>query len=167
MVGTSTENARGAEDLMAGRDDKAGQGDKPSRHQGGGRTDEGFGDDGGTRVGRPDNPQRANAAPGTGTGSEIPDAEEGSILDGEESRRGMTASDRANTGAGAEGAEGIHSAKGRNESERSGVEHAHGEPGRGEGAGLSGSEPLRHRDSEHKSGYGGEGSSPKTSSDQR
>src|SRR4051812_34275222 len=72
---------RGAEDLMAGRDDTGGgQGDTPSRHQGGGRADEGFGDDGGTRVGRPDNPQRANAAPGTGTGSEIPDAEEGSIL---------------------------------------------------------------------------------------
>ena len=139
----------------------------PSRNQGSGRADEGFGDDGGTRVGRPDNPQRANAAPGTGTGADIPDAVEGSILDGEESRRGMTASDRANTGAGAEGAEGIHSAKGRNEKERSGVEHAHGEPGRGEGAGLSGSEPLRHRETEHKSGYGGEGAEPKTSSDQR
>jgi len=158
---------------MADRDNAGGgHGETPSRRQGGGRADEGFGDDGGTRVGRPDNPQRANAAPGTGTGSEIPDAEEGSILDGEESRRGMTASDRANsdranTGAGAEGAEGIHSAKGHNESERSGVEHAHGEPGRGEGAGLSGSEPLRHRDTEHKSGYGGEGAAPKTSSDQR
>ena len=35
-----------------------------SKHQGGGRPDEGFGDDQGTRVGRPD-PGRVNAAPST------------------------------------------------------------------------------------------------------
>ena len=105
------------------------------------------------------------AAPSSGTG--VPDGEEGSILEGESSRRGMTASDRANTGAGAEAAEGIHSTKGKAPSERSAVEHAHGEPGRGEGAGLSGSEPLRHRETEHKSGYGGEQGRPKTSSDER
>ena len=72
-----------------------------------------------------------------------------------------------NTGAGAEAAEGLHSTKERSQQEQSGVERAHGEPGRGEGAGLSGSEPLRHRETEHKSGYGGEGAEPKTSSDQR
>jgi hypothetical protein len=110
---------------------------------------------------------RENTGAGPSTGAGAPDAEEGSILDGEESRRGMTTSDRGNTGAGAEGAEGIHSTEPRDPQERSGVEHAHGEPGRGEGAGLSGSEPLRHRDAEHKSGYGGEGAEPKTSSDQR
>jgi hypothetical protein len=71
------------------------------------------------------------------------------------------------TGAGAEAAEGLHSADGRDETDKSGVEQKHGEPGRGEGAGLSGSEPLRHRDAEHKSGYGGEKAGPKTSSDQR
>jgi hypothetical protein len=133
-----------------------------SRQQGAGRADEGFGDDQGTRVGRPD-PERNEASPSTGTGT--PSAVEGSILEGEESRRGMTANDRANTGAGAEGAEGIHSAKSGGEHERSGVERAHGEPGRGEGAGLSGSEPLRHRETEHKSGYGGEGAGPKESSE--
>ena len=58
--------------------------------------------------------------------------------------------DRANTGAGAEAAEGIHSSEGREQEED-----------------LPGSEPLRHRDTEHKSGYGGEGAEPKTSSDQR
>ena len=80
---------------MAGRDDTTGgRGDTPSRQQGDGRADEGFGDDGGTRVGRPDTPQRANAAPGTGTGSDNRDAETGG--------RDTTASDRANTGAGAE-----------------------------------------------------------------
>ena len=140
-----------------------------SHRQGAGRRDEGFGDEGfgddqGTRVGRPD-PGRADAAPSSATG--VPSGEEGSILEGETSRRGMTASDRGNTGAGAEAAEGMHSSKGRDEGDRSGVEHAHGEPGRGEGAGLSGSEPLRHRETEHKSGYGGEKADPKTSSDQR
>ena len=75
--------------------------------------------------------------------------------------------DRANTGAGAESAEGIHGSKVKQPRERSGAEHAHGEPGRGEGAGLSGSEPLRDRETEHKSGYGGELGEPKTSSDQR
>ena len=138
--------------------------DDRSRHQGQGRDDEGFGDDGGTRVGRPDGSDR-EAAPSSGTGA--PDAEEGSILEGEPSRRGVTASDRGNTGAGAESAEGIHGSKGKQPEDRSGVEHAHGEPGRGEGAGLSGSEPLRHREGEHKSGYGGEMGEPKTSSDQR
>jgi hypothetical protein len=136
------------------------QGDESSRR----RADGGFGDDAGTRVGRPD-PGASDAGPSTGSGTPV--GEEGSILEGEKSRRGMTASDRGSTGAGAEAAEGLHSAEGRSQQERSGVEHAHGEPGRGEGAGLSGSEPLRHRETEHKSGYGGEGAKPKTSSDQR
>lgn len=150
---------------MSGRDSVGrGGSDDRSRHQGQGRDDEGFGDDGGARVGRPDDTSR-EAAPSSGTG--VPDGEEGSILEGEASRRGMTASDRANTGAGAEAAEGIHGSKGQRPQERSGVEHAHGEPGRGEGAGLSGSEPLRHREGEHKSGYGGEMGEPKRSSDQR
>lgn len=127
------------------------------------RTDGGFGDEGGTRIGRPE--PGVTASPSTGTG--VPDGEEGSILEGEPSRRRMTTSDHGSTGAGAEAAEGMHSAKGRSPSERSGVEHAHGEPGRGEGAGLPGSEPLRHRETEHTSGYGGEGAEPKTSSDQR
>jgi len=119
-----------------------------SRHQGGGRDDEGF-----------------EGSPSSAAG--VPDGEEGSILEGEQSRRGVTGSDRGNTGAGAESAEGIHSTKGNPPAERSAVEHAHGEPGRGEGAGLSGSEPLRHRETEHKSGYGGEKAEPRTSSDKR
>jgi hypothetical protein len=78
-----------------------------------------------------------------------------------------TNDDQGKTGAGAESSEGIHSAKRNQPEKRSAVEHAHGEPGRGEGAGLSGSEPLRHRETEHKSGYGGEKAEPKTSSDDR
>jgi hypothetical protein len=141
--------------------DRNRRGEEPSR---GARPDGGFGDEGGTRVGRPD--EGAQAAPGTGT--DVPSGVEGSILEGEESRRGMPASDRGSTGAGAEAAEGMHGAKGKRDlRDRSGVEQAHGEPGRGEGAGLSGSEPLRHRETEHKSGYGGEGAEPKTSSEDR
>ena len=136
-----------------------------SRQQGEGRRDEGFGDDAGTRVGRPDDPPVRDAAPSSATG--VPAGEEGSILEGEPSWRGMTASDRGSTGAGAEASEGIHSTKRKRPEDASAVEHAHGEPGRGEGAGLSGSEPLRHRETEHKSGYGGEKAEPKTSSDQR
>jgi len=119
-----------------------------SRHQGAGRRDEGF-----------------DAVPNSG--ADGPDALEGSIVDGAPSRRGVTASDRGQTGAGAESSEGIHSTKGNQPEKRSAVEHAHGEPGRGEGAGLSGSEPLRHRETEHKSGYGGEKAEPRTSSDKR
>jgi hypothetical protein len=147
-------------------DDKTdgGRGADRSRHQGAGRVDAGFGDEQGTRVGRPD-PGQAPAAPSSAAG--VPDGEEGSILEGEETRRGVSQKDRGNTGAGSEAAEGIHSTKPRQPEQRSGVEHAHGEPGRGEGAGLSGSEPLRHRETEHKSGYGGEKGEPKTSSDQR
>ena len=139
---------------------RADEGSKRGKHD----PEPGFGDDQGTRVGHPD-PGGSAAAPSTGTG--VPVGEEGSILEGESSRRGMTDSDRKSTGAGAEAAEGLRSAKGRSPRESSGVEHAHGEPGRGEGAGLSGSEPLRHRETEHKSGYGGEKAEPKTSSEDR
>ena len=122
--------------------------DNRSRHQGDGRDDEGF-----------------EAGPSSATG--VPDGEEGSILEGEPSRRGVSASDVGQTGAGAEAAEAVHSTKGNRPDQRSAVEHAHGEPGRGEGAGLSGSEPLRHRETEHKPGYGGEKAEPRTSSDNR
>jgi hypothetical protein len=135
-----------------------------SRHQGRGRDDEGFGDDGGTRIGRPDG-RRREAAPGSVTG--VKKGEEGSTVEDEPSRREVDGSDRAKSGAGAEAAEGIHGSQGKQPLERSDAERAHGEPGRGEGAGLSGSEPLRHREGEHKSGYGGEMGEPKTSSDQR
>jgi len=60
--------------------------------------------------------------------------------------------DEEKTGAGSEAAQGVHGAnKGANDDDE----------------GRSGSEPLKHRDAEHKSGYGGEKAEPKTSSDQR
>ena len=60
--------------------------------------------------------------------------------------------DEKKTGAGAEAAEGVRGANKQAD---------------GDDDGRSGSEPLKHRDAEHKSGYGGEKAEPKTSSDQR
>jgi len=60
--------------------------------------------------------------------------------------------DTGKTGAGSEAAEGVHGAN----------KHAHSDEEE-----RSGSEPLKHREAEHKSGYGGEKAEPKTSSDQR
>ena len=81
-----------------------------------------FGDDQGTRVGRPDTPKRDNDADDSGN--------EG-------------------TSAGNEAARGIHE------------QNRKGSPSR------PGSEPLEERETEHKSGYGGEGGQPRPSSDQR
>ena len=123
---------------------------------------EGFGDDMGTRVGRPDQAQRAplgdsdvHAGPSTNTSeSDL----EGAILDeGGDSRRGVDAAD-ASTGMGAEGAQGIHDAK----AQRGTLDQEQREQ-----AGMSGSEPLDGRGSEHKPSYGGEGGKPRVSSDQR
>jgi hypothetical protein len=121
---------------------------------------EGFGDDMGTRVGRPDQARRAplgdteeHAGPSTGTSSHDL---EGSILDGADTRRGAESS--ASTGMGAEGAQGIHDAK----EQRGTLDQEQRQQ-----AGMSGSEPLDGRGSEHKPSYGGEGGAPRTSSDQR
>lgn len=85
---------------------------------------EGFGDDQGTRVGRP--------TPGA---------------------------DRS-TGAGAEAAEGIHSADGdRSHNDRTALEGKR--TGASEGGSPAGSEPATSHDEEHESGYGGAGGAPK------
>ena len=60
--------------------------------------------------------------------------------------------DEEKTGAGSEAARGVRGAN----------KDTHDED-----EGRAGSEPLEHRDAEHKSGYGGEKAEPKTSSDQR
>ena len=68
------------------------------------------------------------------------------------------------TGAGGEAAEGIHGAKGgRDEASKSSVNDA------GTTANpTKGSEPLdKGRTTEHRSGYGGSGGNPVTSSDER
>lgn len=140
------------------------RGDGRQRAPGADAGREGFGDDGGTRVGRPDAARGADA--GAGPSSQpVKEGLEGAVFEGggRDSRGPRT----ANTGAGGEAAEGMHDAQGdRAPGDRSGVEEDDAGSTRG-GQARRGSEPLEHREQEHKSGYGGEGGAPRTSSDQR
>ena len=103
-----------------------------------------LGDDQGTRVGRPDS--------------------------SDATRRNDS---RGATGAGAEAAEGIHSADGgRDPGDRSALENQPTGRADAQSSGKgnqepTGSEPLTDRETEHRSGYGGAGGHPVTSSDQR
>ena len=111
-----------------------------------GSTD-GLGDDQGTRVGKPD--QSANAPR---QHSDAP-----------------TDRPHRHTGAGSEASEGMHDARqgeARTESKPTGLSGQ--ETGRGarEGSSRAGSEPLPE-DAQHRSGYGGAGGRPVSSSDAR
>ena len=73
-------------------------------------------------------------------------------------------------GAGSEATEGMHNARGegeRREDDATGL--ASQETGRSqrEGGKRAGSEPLTEEGEQHRSGYGGEGGKPVTSSDER
>ena len=71
------------------------------------------------------------------------------------------------TGAGSEAAEGIHGAKG-NRDEQAGTSVGAGRPSGDPKTGKPGSEPLdKSLATEHRSGYGGSGGAPVTSSDKR
>jgi hypothetical protein len=135
----------------------------------GGRDRDGYGDDQGTRVGRPDDPDRRDDEMQDDSGASSPSQKglEGSILDDddESSRgRGSTASggsrahdaSRSQTGAGGEAAEGLHSTGGREQRARSGMEEVQSS------GDDPGSEPIRGRTHEHKGGYGGEKGEPRT-----
>jgi hypothetical protein len=107
---------------------------------------EGLGDDQGTRVGAPDQstPRQHSDAP--------------------------TGRPERQTGAGSEASEGMHNAQGegeRHEDDPTGLSSQ--ETGRSarEGSGRSGSEPLAEEGDQHRSGYGGAGGRPVTSSDER
>ena len=67
------------------------------------------------------------------------------------------------SGMGSEATEGVHGAGGRSEEDNSGVtaDRADGPKDR------KGSEPLEERSQQHRSGYGGSGGAPVTSSDER
>ena len=146
--------------------DKGGHADKDNYLDSGNVPDrdkdgrEGFGDDGGTRVGRPDDAE--HAGPSTNTAGDEGGLE-GSILDDEDTKRGSGPKEQQGAaqsrvqqsaqsgplGSGGEAAAGMHAAgKADDDSER------------------AGSEPL-DRSREHKGSYGGEGGSPRTSSDTR
>ena len=127
---------------------------------------QGLGDDQGTRVGSPD-PARSTGSeyPGPSTGADA-NALEGSIMEEDSGSRGDAA--EGATGAGAEAAQGMHTATDANrEQQRTGgrpTSTGQRQPGE---AGWSGSEPLRETSQPHTSGYGGHGGEPRTSSDQR
>ena len=171
---------------MSDRDQQQQEGWEGNRagNQSGGR--EGYGDDGGARVGRPD-AGRADERSTSDSGMARlahnaggADAEEGSILDDEagNAARGGRSEMRAD-GSRMDGSEGTLDKAQRAQS---------GTPERGSGAGAeaaqgvhsrqggqsaprtddkAGSEPLEGRGREHKPSYGGEGGQPRTSSDQR
>lgn len=68
-------------------------------------------------------------------------------------QRAQSGTPERGSGAGAEGAQGIHNRQGGESAPR--------------GDDRAGSEPLEGRGREHKPSYGGEGGAPRTSSDQR
>ena len=103
---------------------------------------------------------KGNVGPSTGTDAR---GEEGSIMDDEvrQSSGGATS-----TGAGAEAAEGMHATGGRNQKDKSSLNtKTTGREGSGE-TDRNASEPM-DRTKEHKGSYGGEGGTPRSSSDQR
>jgi hypothetical protein len=157
---------------------------------------EGFGDDGGTRVGRPDAPIPDDRSMARLADQQDSEGIEGSVLgdtsagaratrradgssmsEGQASHQGQGSHDtkhrtndhtqRAESGMGGEANRGVEGAQ------RGGASIPHGTDEESSGGGGSahtdraGSEPLSGREREHKPSYGGEGGSPRTSSDQR
>lgn len=118
-----------------------------------GRT--GFGDDQGTRVGSPT------------PGRERDGVREPSALSESLGKHGE-GSGHHSTGAGAEATEGEHSRGKRDARDKSALDEIDTGRSRPDEATVerAGSEPLG-REREHKSGYGGDGGAPKTSSDNR
>ena len=156
--------------------DRSKSGDRQQRDEGADRGREGFGDDGGTRVGRPDPAQGAERQSGPSS-QPVKEGIEGAIFEDEEGSRGERSGAQTSqrlgspsgpTGAGAEAAEGTHGAmRDRSPRQNSGVEAAADQLGSKDDDSRRGSEPLAGRDQEHVSGYGGAGGAPKRSSDQR
>lgn len=140
-------------------DDRHGS-DRPQRAEGSDAGREGFGDDMGTRVGRPDPARGAQASNGPSS-QPVKEGLEGAIFEEDatasDAHRGSSA-DADTTGAGSEAAAGIRGAADQ-------VPRSTDDGGADDD--LPGSEPLEKREQEHKSGYGGEGGEPRVSSDQR
>ena len=157
---------------------------------------EGFGDDAGTRVGRPDagsTDERSTDQQMARLSKDSADERgiEGSALGGSErdwkSGRQAAGSGGTESGleTGGEAVRGVHEmqeqggagsgkewqgASGKNKSTgntRGGSGGASGESSASGNPGRSGSEPLKGRTNEHQGGYGGQGGSPRTSSDNR
>ena len=105
--------------------------------------------------------EQADIRPSTGTD---PVGEEGSILEGDEGKR--TSASQESTGAGAEATEGMHATKGQSRHDKTALANKPtGRSGSGDEE-RNASEPM-DRTKEHKGSYGGEGGSPRTSSNER
>ena len=144
---------------------QSGSGDEQTRSAAGDRGREGFGDDGGTRVGRPD------TARGAGRGDDdvsqgpstrpVKEGLEGAVLEGDDD-----AKDRARTGAtgaGNEAAQSIHNAQSDRAPEDTGGKLNESPDAAGGRGSLDrhGSEPLEGRTTEHESNYGGKMGEPR------
>lgn len=124
--------------------------------------DSGYGDDQGTRVGRPE-PGRAGETPNEYPGVDERDSDTRRANDASASRTPRNA-------MGNEAAEGIHGARegrddGRDVRAPSSLSETETGRERVEGAGRSGSEPLVERERESASSYGGEGGEPRVPPD--
>jgi len=156
---------------------------------------QGFGDDGGTRIGRPDAPspddrsmarladqQDSEGIEGSALGDQAAGArathraDGSSMSEGQGSHQGQGSHDtkprtndhtqRAESGMGGEANRGVENAQ-RGASVPHGTDEESSGGGGSAHTGRPGSEPLTGREREHKPSYGGEGGSPRTSSDQR
>jgi hypothetical protein len=153
-----------ADDRSDARDRESGSKREQREHREdeGNRGREGFGDDGGTRIGRPTPAagadDRSHVGPSTHA---VDEGLEGAIHDPDRNEG------RAPTGMGSEASEGLHGAGSeRAEGDVSAAGAAAREkgekndPGK-QGSGKQGSEPLVHRDTTHSSNYGGEMGEPR------
>ncbi|HEY0970862.1 MAG TPA: hypothetical protein VGE02_07830 [Gemmatimonadales bacterium] len=137
-------------------------GDEQKRSAAGDRGREGFGDDAGTRVGRPDPAAGADRKARQGAGRDdegfsrgpstqpVDEGLEGAVLDDEPSNKARARSGR--TKAGNEAARGIQDANDDREGAEGGT--------RG-GTSRRGSEPLEGRTEERESNYGGKMGRPR------
>lgn len=149
---------------------------------------EGFGDDGGTRVGRPDAGRTDERSMARLSENADDRGIEGAVLDESQASRaerradGSAMSGREHAGTSGGGADTLDHAQraqsgtpergtGMGAEGAQGVHHAQSTRGTSqesvERSDRAGSEPLAGRGREHKPSYGGEGGEPRTSSDQR
>jgi hypothetical protein len=145
----------------ADKDNYVDSGNVPDRDRDG---REGFGDDGGTRVGHPD--PAKNAGPSSDTAGHDGGLE-GSILDdGDDdnsTRGGQQGTQQSKVQQASQGGSAQGNSLGGGGEAAAGM-HAAGQAD--DDNGRAGSEPL-DRSREHTGSYGGEGGTPRTSSDQR
>lgn len=86
-------------------------------------------------------------------------------MSGSDEGTGTTGGAGGTTGAGAEAAEGLHGARERERGEdQPSTRTRTSDTGVRDDGRRKGSEPLRHRDSTHESGYGGRGGEPRKGS---